>query len=251
MKERPLLFKAEMVRAALADLKTNTRRLNGLDAINQDLDPEVLDSWRVQWSDDGHSGPAWYFYCDEYKDEGSIAIRCPYGVPGDRLWVRETWCPADCMYGMDADPPQTIGYPADKSATMFDGARKPHAVPSWDVAQWNWATLKGKPSIHMARWASRLTLEVTSVRVERLQDISEEDARAEGVAAPMVKEKRKLHPVFQVLSPYTGPRNADHVFRCEFAALWDEINKKRAPWASNPWVWVIEFKRVVSGRKSA
>lgn len=126
---------------------------------------------------------------------------CPYGQTGDRLWVRETW--ADC------DP---IRFRAD----LFRGL--------WKDNDQVW-----KPSIFMPRWASRITLEVLRVRVERVQDISEVDAKAEGVdlsCGPMVH------------SDYPNYKRTYH-------QLWDSINVKRGyPWASNPWVWVIEFRRL-------
>lgn len=124
-------------------------------------------------------------------EAGFFGVRCPYGQLGDRLWVRETW-------GACAGSPV---YRADDNATCPDGGR-------W------------KPSIHMPRWASRITLEVTGVRVERLQDISEEDAIAEGVPEQ---------------------RGDPWAFQC----LWDSINgaRERCSWAANPWVWAITFSR--------
>ena len=98
---------------------------------------------------------------------------------------------------------------------------------------------KWTPAIHMPRWASRLTLEVVSVRVERLNDISEEDAQAEGVA-PFFEVYKGMGQE-QTIS--TGERAADAPHRASFACLWDEINGDRALWKSNPWVWVVEFKR--------
>ncbi len=122
----------------------------------------------------------------------------PYGRPGDQLWVRETWL---------EDTVGNIRYRATERAVQ-DG-------------NWKW-----RPSIFMPRWASRISLEVTAVRVERVRDISEEDARAEGVDSIVATDT------------YSS-------YRMGFRKLWDSINAKRGySWESNPWVWVVEFKRV-------
>ena len=130
---------------------------------------------------------------------------CPYGVPGDRLWVRETfYSNGMCKNTMSCHYRAT-----------YNGLFTPDTVP------WKWT-----PSIFMPRWASRITLEITGVRVERVQDISEEDARAEGIP----DEYRAGHRIY---------------YRPRFKTLWDSINAKRGfGWDSNPWVWVVEFKRV-------
>lgn len=128
-----------------------------------------------------------------------ILSRCPYGAAGDRLWVRETWMPHD------TDDSRNIRYRADG-----------------DVANTN---LPWKPSIFMPRWASRITLEVVGVRVERLQEITNADAVAEGVDPGMG------------FCDFSIPHHRE-----AFERLWDEINGKRAPWASNPLVWRVEFR---------
>ena len=191
-RERPILFKGEMVRKILSGEKTQTRRVVKRQPI-------------VGIEPCGWSGTGWGLT----RPDGGCSCRpvsCPYGSPGDRLWVRETWSPRT-----DVDPAKKltkaqryVRYRADAD----DLANEWHSYDGW------------KPSIHMPRWASRITLEITGVRVERLQEISEEDARAEGV----------------------GQRFTRMTWRGGFAFLWDQINGKRAPWASNPWVWVIEFK---------
>lgn len=180
MKERPILFSAPMVRAIVAGTKTQTRRI---------VKPGVLeDGWPIAYA----------------------AERCPYGAPGDRLWVRETWAKA-------GEVGDDIEYRADNPDPL--GAR-------W------------RPSIHMPRWASRLLLEVTAVRVERLQDISEDDACAEGV--------QELDGTLDELALYARAKKMGECAtdsRVWFAELWDSINGTRAPWASNPFVWVVSFKR--------
>lgn len=132
-----------------------------------------------------------------------IGEYCPYGQPGDRLWVRETWAE--------------------------DGSRYTYRATN-ETWAWHWA-----PSIFMPRAASRITLEITDVRVERVQDISEEDARAEGVT-------RELR------GPRTYPdrhaARSHETYRDAYMRLWDALNAKRGcGWAVNPWVWVISFQR--------
>lgn len=137
------------------------------------------------------------------------SLPSPYGAPGDRLWVRET-----------------MDYSAEHANFYYAADRR-------GVGEYVYARLVARdwkprtvPSIHMPRWASRITLEVTEVRVQRVQDISEEDARAEGVL-----------PAGANPSHYKPARDL-------FRTLWNDINEDRAPWASNPWVWALTFKRV-------
>jgi hypothetical protein len=159
-------------------------------------------------------------------------LRNPWGWPEpSRLWVRETW---QAIWATAERPPHglrspagwAIGYPAT------DGIREMHDEDKGIVTTC-------RPSIHMPRWASRITLDVTDVRVQRLQDISEEDARAEGVEAfeGMVNDATLC-----AMSKATGDTATDA--RPLFACLWDSINGKRAAWASNPWVWCVAFRRV-------
>lgn len=186
-RERPILFSGKMVRSILAGTKTQTRRL-------VKPPPPLPSGWRAP----------------EFSVAGRD-YRCPYGRPGDTLWVRETWrltrdldrlAPSHCA------PPLAIKYEADGYETSIGDVRFGRL----------------RPSIHMPRWASRITLRVTEVRVERLQDISEEDARADGI--------------------YSAWPAVGHSARALFRSLWDDINAKRAPWATNPWVWVVSFERV-------
>lgn len=197
-KTRPIIFSAPMVRAILSGTKTQTRRVIAsryLSAIARGRDGQI---------DDLLSAPPPH--------------RCPYGWPGERLWVRETW--------------------QDTRDIAPDGGWVYRATdPDWDTMDgWTW-----RPAIHMPKAASRITLEIVSVRVERLQDISEEDARAEGVTLP---ECDYLGERCGNGTGFGCPRHGDDAHRREFARLWESINGKRAPWASNPWVWVIEFRRV-------
>ncbi|HBN8421543.1 TPA: hypothetical protein L3701_004856 [Pseudomonas aeruginosa] len=168
-------------------------------------------------------------------------ITCPYGQPGDRLWVRETWtdvnmCGAPALaYRADEDIRDLMeepGFLDDRGAFNYDDPRvKPYPFACWyaelDQARW-------RPSIHMPRWACRILLEITAVRVERLQDISEEQALAEGVRG----------------EPCDHARQACADIGCwgdtakgAFGFLWESLNGEGS-WAENPWVWVVEIKRV-------
>jgi hypothetical protein len=194
-RERPVLFSAPMVRAILEGRKTQTRRLvNPQPAPNSPFDGGTTWMYRPDKGRHVPVGTVGHLTVAE-----KTGLRCPYGVPGDVLWVKETF---------KAFTQQRVEYRAD--------------YPSLE------STTGWTPSIFMPRWASRLTLEVTEVRVERLQEISEEDARAEGVTSERGAVGQSVRP---------GPREA-------FAALWDSINGERCPWASNPWVWVVGFRRL-------
>lgn len=225
MKERPILFSGPMARAILDGKKTQTRRIARLPDSARGVVPEKIERGHVVRG----GPPSPNDWVATYVGGGSgpggtwqrHAIACPYGAPGDRLWVRETWALLTgagirCVYRADGEPRQRF-YPDEP-------------IP-----------MKWAPSIHMPRKHSRLTLEVVKVRVERLQDISEADARAEGV-----------QPDTEALSALSHLRGADAAravpsrlrsSRDSFRDLWDGINGKRAPWASSPWVWVVEFRR--------
>lgn len=198
IKERPILFSGAMVRALLDGSKTQTRREVKMPP---SWDCFVCADWGGGWwpyrSDDGES-PTY--------DNNEIRLNCPYGQPGDRLWVRETWAP-------HPDFPACVRRPVYRADPEC----------KYDVPRW-------RPSIHMPRWASRILLEVVSVRVERLQDISEADAGAEGVLEWACRSQGvKDLPTFTK----TG----------FFTRLWEQTYGPDR-WATNPWVWVIEFKRV-------
>lgn len=197
MKSRPILFSAPMVRAILAGTKTQTRRVVREDAGNRGkLVGDHVRYWRR-----GEEDPRRWCGCDGL---GSIGwVLCPYGEPGDRLWVKEA---------IRFEQAWEDGY--ESSVFVADGART-------KADAWPWK-LKTLPGMFMSRGLSRITLEVVGVRVERLQDISEEDARAEGV-------DQLVLPGF-VLTP-----------REAFCRLWDSINGPGA-WDAKPWVWRIEFK---------
>lgn len=203
MRERPILFSSPMVRAILAGTKAQTRRV-------VKPQPEWSEPATVWQHGDGHSGSGWYAHHSEYPEEGALHYRCPYGQPGDRLWVRETHIDlgACCLYRADANAEQ-------ERALVAPGQR-------W------------MPSIHMPRSLSRITLEVTGVRVERLQDISEADAQAEG-AEPMALDDLG---------------NTWRTHKRGYQSLWESINGPGS-WDANPWVWVIEFQRLPTNQRES
>ena len=256
MTERPILFSGAMVRAILAGAKSQTRRVvapsnavfgsaprsfwkhasfdqawvDGLPEGGQYLhvpchrgDAAELERLDVLWGARGQRHGYRETFpdrspCDECRRIGwtmTIHQLWPRVEVGMRLWVRESW--------MKPAPPadDEVIYRADLTDEDLREERSLRRDASLPMQPW-------KPSIHMPRWASRLTLEITSVRVERLQEISEEDARAEGV-----------EPV-----RYASPdnRHLTHPYRDGFHLAWDAINGKRHPWASDPWVWALTFK---------
>lgn len=209
--ERPILFSGEMVRAILDGRKTMTRRVVKQDLASGFDEPRGLS--------DIEAGYPFVECEDGYHSAKEL---CPYGQPSDHLWVRETF-----GYLQEPDEHEPIFYRADYSQNDI----QTQILPKW------------KPSIFMPRWSSRITLEITSVRVERLQDISEEDARAEGVEC--VGKTREFHePLYK---NYFLENNPDRSAKYSFRTLWDSINGKKHPWSSNPFVWVIEFKNIIGG----
>lgn len=231
VKERPILFSGEMVRATLEGRKTQTRRVCK-------RGPDVATTGTV------------YKYGDIW-----VPDKCPYGQPGDRLWVRETWKPGawrdDGRIAIDykASPELThtpwVTLPDDGTGEnvndlfikwtdeLIDKGSIPDedGVHHWEAGQspFNW-----RSSIFMPRWASRILLEITEVRVERLQEISEDDSIAEGIETWNCYFK-----------DYSKPDSNPGWLRDpieSYRTLWDSINGKSHPWDSNPWVWVIEFK---------
>lgn len=210
MKERPILFSAPMVRALLDGSKTQTRRAV---ALPRTRDSFVLEDHGTGWwpyqSDDGETSN-----CNDGMEH---PYDCPYGRPGDRLWVRETFA-EEYDY---CDHPEMPGAPTEHFHLAWhyraDGEPSRTDLEGF-LSGW-------KPSIHMFRRASRITLEITDVRVERLQDISRGDAMDEGCPFPNMAKG-------------DDPRKW-------YAELWGQINGAGA-WDANPWVWAISFKKVSS-----
>jgi len=255
MKERPILFSGPMVRAILEGRKTVTRRAVKGNQIPKENASESDPALR--WTAVGQNDSRYGFIVNgstatECAQKLAKFGRCPHGQPGDRLWVRETWAEEHplavqegryfqlgragipgppgveyhVIYRADGEPLQvwrradhqhpyfTQEGPADSRHEKFPTVHSNYARGGKAI-YWN-------PSIHMPRWASRILLEITAVRVERLQDITNEQAIAEGIGEPLDER---------------------YAVQDEFRPLWDSINGAGS-WDVNPWVWVVEFKRV-------
>ncbi|MHC8399447.1 hypothetical protein ACYZTX_08130 [Pseudomonas sp. MDT1-17] len=222
-KERQILFTAPMVRAILSGQKTVTRRV---------IKPQPTletDDWVL---DAGGTGK-WMASGPSPATGGTRQTRgwsaCPYGKPGDRLWVRETLevVAAWGVYYAASGPNSPEGYLDEKDMRGIKLLERYSDHHDVNLA-------RRIPSIHMPRWASRLLLEITMVRVERLQDISPDQAFAEGVDGSMCQQFLESSP-----TRFTCREAEIH----GFSGLWESINGAGA-WDTNPWVWVVEFKRV-------
>ncbi|MCW9670450.1 hypothetical protein ORL60_14400 [Klebsiella michiganensis] len=229
MKERGMIFNGEMTRAILDGRKTQTRRI-------MKVQPKPCN--HENWPDYSPD-PQWKSYpsgwCCAVCNNGTTidhrhhakGITCPYGTVGDRIWVRETF-----RVHSRATDVATLVY---KASVRNSWTEQTHRVPV-SVCNKPATPEKWTPSLHMPRWASRILLEITDVRVERLNSISQEDAQAEGM------ELTGWRPTYsdpdsggEVMTPYDN-----------FAELWSSIYGDES-WQANPWVWVIEFKRVEGG----
>ena len=234
MEELPILMNGEMVRATLADLKTNTRRAMKVQPDGRHCRLDYEDGVLKQSS---QIAGCWHV---------QKKFKCPYGVIGDRLYVRENMHMARELStgGHWFD----IFYTADN--THWDeghGANDGCEWDDWFVEYKDWWNLKKDkcsiPSIHMPKWAARIWLEVTAVRVERVHEISEDDAKAEGIEFDGSYYRTVIHPVKGTLKCWPTAVMA-------FEKLWDSIYGKPRKdgtdisWSANPWVWVVEFKRV-------
>lgn len=218
--DRPIIFNAEMVRAILRWDKTQTRR--PMNPQPQDFSDPPLVHWQKHpapyidefyksdrwcwWTSDNRQGPGWY--------------RCPFGVPGDTLWVRETCRAEELDDGLDV-----VVYEADGEKKPIGNTIK--ASESWiGLHSYRGGSGLKVPSIHMPRWVSRIDLRITRVRAERLQDITREDALAEGVHSGRSQGVPTDEPVEAFLS------------------LWESIYANSA---ANPWVWAVDFERIGGG----
>lgn len=218
MKERPILFSAPMIRALLEGRKSQTRRA---------MNPQPANGWALE------TPPVFGRITSSHPKRGRFGVflrrgqgtdfpeadlaPCPYGQPGGRLWVRETWRPRAALSPWDLE----ITYAADGVQRLIQDGE--FGDRDWTMPK---AAERGNVSpLFMPRWASRITLEVTDVRVERLQAISENDAHEEGCS-------RKRAAGCPVVSA-----------RDEYRELWESINGAGS-WAANPWVWVVSFRRV-------
>lgn len=224
-KERPLLFSAPMVQAILNGTKSQTRRLI--------KNPEFFGCFTGDCP-----------HLDEKECRAAIANLFipefnPFGLPGDKIWVRETWY-CDHCFERDYRLTRKIYVGQTLTDKECEAEWHPHLFYRADNPEFEDGPPKWSPSIHMPRWASRITLEIIEVRVERLREISEESARAEG-AAPYDPT------AYFTISEMGGAEHiADWEYRAGFAKLWNSLAKPGATWRDNPWVAVIEFKVVAS-----
>jgi len=197
--EYPIIFNSEEVKAILEGRKTQTRKV---------VKPQPVKPKEGAYFDSYNKTEQWNWWSPEGKQFLSQIIKCPYGKVGDRLWVRETF--AQLMINPYADD---YFYKADNPQHPQKGMK-----------------IKWTPSTQMPRWASRITLEITDIRVEGLQEISEEDAKKEGCI--LAKDYEELSKTF-----FTNP------YKEVFIELWNSLAKEDFKWNDNPWVWVINFRR--------
>ena len=223
MKETGIIMSGDHPQKVLDGTKTMTRRIYGLGKINKNPD-----DWNVFHCVDHGRPPFWRFVGKEKSnDRPIIDINCPYGQVGDRLWVREThyrwgkWI----KNGFSKTGKQKWTFNSPDREVCYTDEPPTHIFPNKARNTVGWFK---RPSIFMPRWASRITLEITEVRVERVQKITEEDAKAEGTS------------LFIPSNPYKEYHN----HQTSFCYLWDSLNAKRGyGWEVNPWVWVVSFRR--------
>lgn len=250
MKERPILFSGPMVRAILEGRKTQTRRI-------------VKEPTQYNQAIKALDGSCSHKFVKRFSNGVGIAhsgwVKCPYGSPGDLLWVRETWQYFD--WTEDGEP--FIRYAADNHCVLRHVNSDEWGEKIWDIfcdlsepknfnIDRRASDRRWRPSIHMPRWASRITLRITDIRVERLQDISEGDAVCEGI----VEDNQCIVevncygglPVEVTATRFFVPGcDEDYEYATDaFRDLWQLINSKRpgCSWDDNPWVWVISFDRI-------
>ena len=239
VKERPVLFGGDMIRALLQEYsmpgqyKNQTRRTHGLNRFNDF--PKFLEekSWEIQEFIEVEPG-VWLAVSNdeegEFPDIVDPWVRCPYWKAGDRLWVKETFFE---VYNDQFQPTGKYCYAATHQGYVNvlddDGGIKINKDGS-DASPW-------KPSIHMPRRAARILLEVTEVRIERLLDITPQDAQMEGIESVWHDEMTDAH----LWKDYSGKSNGLAFARMSFFSLWDKI-KGTGSAKMNPWVWVIKFK---------
>ena len=232
-RERPIIFQTWGVEAILDDIKHHTRRLNGLKEINEEPDRYELDFFKTDPNKN-----RWAFFEEEENETWNTKkfryVKCPYGVPGDYLWVKETWrlweSASFSSTGEPLDPDIYLG-PIPKQRGIRSVEYKEES-----------ATKEGpwRPSLFMPKWASRIKLRIEELRLERLQDISEEDAKEEGIKLPVNQDGVPLLRVSSNRPP------KDWTFREYFFEKWDEINKKSYTCDWNPWVWVVVFRHILT-----
>jgi hypothetical protein len=229
MRERGILFSAPMVRAILEGRKTQTRRVVKPQPPDDCGSPQVGTYHpTIVVRQEEQPGPQAF---GAFSSDGEWVRPCHFGAPGDRLWVRES-------IRLDRTEQQRDWHGERAWASyVADGA--PTKLDSWG---WKLSTL---PGMFLPRGLSRITLEVTGVRVERLQDISEEDAKAEGCFGFDPEPAREGGTIYSMKGRSSAPSPVAHV-----RALWESINGPES-WKANPWVWVVEFKRLEAEKLAA
>jgi len=231
VRERPIIFNGEMVRAILDGRKTQTRRPINVQPSSQlstsDIRVGFYNPTIVDKNGDEVPGAEVFGVADTI--EGFWGVKFPYGKPGDRLWVRETVYIEECVcQGAPVELRSPCRYCSGVGSQFFyraDTVEKLGINPAWT------------PSIHMPRFASRITLEITGVRVERVKDITEDDAKLEGV-------QRYSEDGGSGWGQYDSVAPSSYTFRWGFKKIWNDIYSERDSWGLNPLVWVIDFKRI-------
>lgn len=245
-KERPIIMQAESVRRILAGEKTQTRRVLRVQPPPETVcvEPWIIDG---EWETRESGIP---LFVSTERDGTNREYGCPYGRVGDVLWVREAfrlaWTPENG---------RGLYYFADDSHRWQDRHEFDDGNDGWDdlyslpaPRYYDKPPRRTRPSIHMPRWASRLLLEITDIRVQRVAEISEEDARAEGIEPNWAGDLAGWNPdEHGFLPPNYDPEDYNvYTAREAFSLLWDSINGKRegASWADSPWCWAISFRRI-------
>ena len=220
-REIPIIFNSDMVRAILAGQKTQTRRpVNG---INPERLTETLSKAQLAKVK------------RELPESFGVSYFCPFGQPGDLLWVRETFSEAG------GNAPELMLYRANYPGHVISDSRGYENIPPATAIKW-------RPSIHMPRWASRILLRVTAVRVERVQDITDAAAIAEGVGSGHYIEDGWYWKDWRLSDEEAAVSPMLESARESFRSLWESIYGN---WDANPWVWVIEFERVTDSKREA
>lgn len=222
MKERGMIFNGEMVRAILNGRKTQTRRIMAIQPDHSELglrrvieSKNGIDDGKYFWSQSDATG----------LKSRSKPFACPFGTVGDRIWVREAFR----VHSRATDVATLVYKASERNSWTEQTHRVPVAVCNKPATPEKWT-----PSLHMPRWASRITLEITGVRVERLNSIHDVDAMREGI--------QNLTTCSHADFGIPGVVNAQHPVRA-FQLLWESIYGAES-WKANPWVWVVEFKRI-------
>jgi len=222
-KEHPIVFSTPLIPGLLDGSKTQTRRTRGLEEINKSPD---------DWWEPKADGRGWWLF-ESKRSHPQVFLNCPYGQAGDRLWVREAWASIKLHDGTpprDVKPIHGIWYKQKEDTRL--GPKELNPWPDGNIGKW-------RSPLFLPRWASRILLEITGVRVERLQEIAEADIDAEGISVPFENWMAPFSP--------DVPRSSQAHYkrkRERFQKLWDSLNAKKYPWSMNPWVGVLGFRRV-------